>query len=368
MENNKQKILTKSDVKSAAKILSFVLVLALVLELLSLGSFSKLNALTYGNYFTKTYSFITEPEDTVEVAGIGSSDLYSAFVPMQFFENCGYTSTVISTPHQTVLQSYGFLKELLEKQTPKVLVIETDMLYEGAPEFHKGEVKIDKFAKIKSRASNFFSTLNAKRFDDLVESHFSIFTFHDKWKKFKPGDSKKPHQSGADVAFHHGYNFNNSVKAAEVNLNMQPSDIAEPISDENLYYLVKMLKLCEKKGIKAVLVEMPSQNSWTYYRHNAVAAFAAENNLDFIDFNLMFDEIGLNIECDYRDGGDHLNYFGASKTTSYLCNYLSDNFGDILTDRRNDADYSFWKESNEKFKSHYKIKEILEEHSKKYGH
>jgi len=368
MENKKQKILTKSDIKSAARILSFILVLVLVLQLFSLGSFSKVNALTYGNYFTKTYSFITEPENTIEVAGIGSSDLYSAFVPMQFFENCGYTSTVISTPHQTVLQSYGFLKELLEKQKPKVLVIETDMLYEGAPEFQEGEVKTDKFAKLEAKASNFFSTLNAKRFEDLIESQFSIFTFHDKWKTYKPGDSKKSHPSGADVAFHHGYNFNDNVKAAEVNLNMQPTDIAEPILNENLYYLEKMLKLCEKNGIKTVFVEMPTQNSWTYYRHNAVAALAAEKNIDFIDFNLMFDEIGLDIKCDYRDGGDHLNYFGASKTTVYLCKYLSEHFGDILTDRRNDSDYAFWKESNEKFKSHYKIKEILDEHFKKYGH
>lgn len=366
--NKKQKILTKTDMKSAAKIISFVLVLVVLLELFSLGSFSKLNALTYGNYFTKTYSFISEPENSIEVAGIGSSDLYSAFVPMQLFEKYGYTSTVISTPHQTTLQSYGFLKELLEKQNPKVLVIETDMLYEGAPEFKQGKVKKDRFAKQKARASNFFNALNAKRFDDLVESHFSIFTFHDKWKTFKFADLNKPKQSAEDVAFHHGYNFNDSVKAAKFNPNMSPTDIAEPVSDENLCYLNKMIKLCNKYGIKVVLVEMPTQNSWTYYRHNTVQALAEENHVDFIDFNLMFDEIGLDINCDYRDGGDHLNYFGASKTTSYLSDYISRNYGNILSDRRNDPSFAYWKESNEKFKSNYNIEKILKEHFEKYGH
>lgn len=361
MEKEKTKFLTKDDIKSVVKVFSFVLVLALILEVLSLGSFSKTNALTYRNQYTKTYSFLAEPDNSIEIAGIGSSDLYSAFVPMQVFENYGYTSTVISSPHQTTLESYGFLKELLKKQSPKVLVIETDMLYEKAPEFNEQETTSEeKFSKMKIKASAFFSNFDSNRFDDIIQSHFSIFTFHDKWKKIKPGKFENPFKGEEFKTCDHGYNFNDSVKPAEINDKMKITDVSEPIPNDDIVYLNKMIKICDDKGIKVVLVEMPTQNSWTYARHNAVSAFANEKNLKFIDFNLMFDELQLDIKKDYRDGGDHLNYFGATKTTTYLCDYISAEYGSVLTDRRNDPSFDYWKESNDEFRNKYKIEELLE--------
>lgn len=362
MEKESKKFLTKYDMKCILKVFSFVVVLALILQVLSLGSFSKKNALTYKNSYTKTYSFISEPENSIEVAAIGSSDLYSAFVPMQLFENYGYTSTVISKPHQTTLDSYGFFKELLEKQSPKVLIIETDMLYENAPEFDAGKIKKNELSKLAVKASAFFSNLDSKRFDDLIQSRFSIFTFHDKWKKFKPGKFENPFKGEEFKTCDHGYNFNDSVKPAEFNSNMEKTDAVEPIPNGDMHYLDKILKICKEKDIKVFLVEMPTQNSWTYARHNAVQAIADERQLDFVDFNLMFDELNLDIKKDYRDGGDHLNYFGATKTTAYLSNYIKENYSNNLTDKRSDPAYYYWFDSNKEFKEKYKIDEIVKNH------
>ncbi len=366
MEKENSKFLSKNDIKSIVKILSFLLVLAVILQAFSLGAYSKKNAATYKNAYTRAYSFLSEPENSIEVAAIGSSDLYSAFVPMQLFENCGYTSTVICRPHQTVLDSYSILKELLKTQSPKVLIIETDMLYENAPEFDANESKNEFVVKIRRKLNTLFSNLDSRRFDDIVESHFSIFTFHNKWKNIKFGKFNNPFKGEEFNTIDHGYNFNNSVKPAEINYDMAKTDISEPVPDDDIYYLNKMIKICNDRGIKVFLVEMPTQNSWTYARHNAVQEYADDNKLAFIDFNLMFDELGLDIEKDYRDGGDHLNYFGATKTTSYLSDYLNKNYGSVLTDRRNDESYSYWKDSNEEFKRKYKIEELLKKHNQLY--
>lgn len=364
MEKEKTKFLTKNDIISVVKVFSFVLVLVLILEMFSLGSFSKMNALTYKNQYTKTYSFLAEPDNSIDIAGIGSSDLYSAFVPMQIFENYGYTSTVISSPHQTTLESYGFLKELLKKQSPKVIVIETDMLYENAPEFNGKEVPEKKFDKLKNKASAFFSNFDSDRFEDTIQSRFSIFTFHDKWKKFKIGKPENPFKGEEFKTCDHGYNFNDSVKPAESNKKMQKTDVLEPIPNDALNYLNKMIQICNDREIKVFLVEMPTQNSWTYARHNAVQVYADENGLKFIDFNLMFDELNLDIKKDYRDGGDHLNYFGATKTTTYLCDYITSEYDSVLTDRRNDPSFDYWKDSNTEFRNKYKIEELLEKRRK----
>lgn len=71
-----KKIITKSNLKGVARVLSVLLVLALLLQIMSLGSFSKLNAITYKNYFTRAYSFLAEPENSIDVAAVGSSNLY----------------------------------------------------------------------------------------------------------------------------------------------------------------------------------------------------------------------------------------------------------------------------------------------------
>ncbi|MCI9112053.1 MAG: hypothetical protein HFJ99_05780 [Eubacterium sp.] len=356
MKNRLSKIFSKTNVKSGAKVITFMLVFVILLQVLSAGSFSKLNALSYKNKFNRAYSFLTEPENTVDIAGIGSSDLYSAFVPMQLYEKYGYTSTVISSPHQTCLKSYSFLEELLKCQHPKVLIIETDMFYEGAPEFNSKKIKKDNTSVIKRKISAFLENFSEKRFEDMIETQFSIFTFHDKWKQtkfFSSDDSKK--DTKASVSCDHGYNFNDSIKPAQANDNMNPTDISEPIPEDNLNYLNKMVDLCREKGIDVVLVEMPTQHSWNYYRHNTVQAFADENKLRFIDFNLMFEELQLDIKLDYRDGGDHLNYYGATKTTAYLSDFLNETYSDILTDKRNDENYSFWEESNKEFKQKYNV-------------
>lgn len=364
MEKEKTKFLTKNDIKCVVKVFSFVLVLALILEMFSLGSFSKMNALTYKNQYSKAYSFLSEPEKSIDVAAVGSSDLYSAFVPMQVFENYGYTSTVISSPHQTTLESYGFVKELLKTQSPKILIIETDMLYENAPEFDMNKPTEKKFSKLKSKVSAFFSNFDSDRFDDIIQSRFSIFTFHDKWKKFKFGKPENPFKGEEFKTCDHGYNFNDSVNPAEENKNMAVTDIFEPVPDNDINYLNKIIKICNEKDIKVLLVEMPTQNSWTYARHNAVQAYADENGLKFIDFNLMFDVLQLDIKKDYRDGGDHLNYFGATKTTAYLCDYIADEYGSVLIDRRNDPSFDYWKDSNKEFRKKYKISELLEKRRK----
>lgn len=356
MKKNLSVIFSKSNIIGGAKVISFMLVFVILLQVLSAGSFSKLGALSYKNIFNRAYSFLTEPENTIEIAGIGSSDLYSAFVPMQLYEKYGYTSTVISSPHQTCMKSYGFLEELLECQSPKVLIIETDMLYEDAPTFNPENIKKDNTSNIKRKLSSFFMNFSENRFQDLIESQFSIFTFHDKWKqsKFFSSDNSKKDTEIA-IACDHGYYFNDDIMPGQANDNMRPTDISEPIPDENLDYLNKMLDLCREKGIEVILVEMPTQNSWNYYRHNTVQAFAEQNKLPFVDFNLLFEELKLDIELDYRDGGDHLNYHGATKTTSYLSDVLNEKYSDILTDRRNDENYSFWEETNKEFKKKYHV-------------
>ena len=76
---NKEIVLKKS--KEAIRVLAFVLVFFVVLEGLSLTLFSPRQAKGFKNRLQDAYSFMDEQKDTIQIAGFGNSDLYSAFSP-----------------------------------------------------------------------------------------------------------------------------------------------------------------------------------------------------------------------------------------------------------------------------------------------
>lgn len=354
-QQTKQEI--KKFSKSSIKILSFLLVFVLLLEGMSITVFSKKAATQYQNSFSKSCSFTTEPKNSIDIALIGSSDLYSGFVPVELWDNYGYTSTVISTPKQTVQRSYTFLEELLNVQSPRLVVIETDMFYQGVPLEKKAQIEIDKpkYLSVISKAKKIIKLISTFPIGENLENHFTVFMFHDTWKTLKTNQLKKFIRNDSEITCEHGYNFNKIIYPIKDNDRMAATNEIEAIPDENVPYIQKMLDTCKQRGIRVMLIEMPSLTSWNYARYNAVKQLADNNGVEFIDLNLKenFNTAQFNCEKDYRDNGNHLNYYGAVKATDFLGDIISAKHGDILTDRRNDRQFEYWQKSSEDFKKKY---------------
>lgn len=360
MENQHTKQKIKNFSKGAIKILAFLLVFVLLLEGMSITVFSKKAATQYQNSFSKSCSFTTEPKNSIDIALIGSSDLYSGFVPVELWDKYGYTSTVISTPKQTVQRSYTFLEELLKVQSPKLVVIETDMFYQGVPLDKKAEIEIEKpkYLTILAKAKKIIKLVSTFPIGENLENHFTVFMFHDTWKTLKTNQLRRLINKDNEITCEHGYNFNKIIYPIQDNARMTPTDDTEAIPDENVPYIQKMLDDCKQRGIRVMLIEMPSLTSWNYARYNAVKQLADKNEVEFIDLNLKENFTGSQISCDsdYRDNGNHLNYYGAVKATHFLGDIIHSMHNDILTDRRSDKQFEYWQKSSEEFKQKYNIK------------
>ncbi|MBE6720209.1 MAG: hypothetical protein E7571_06105 [Ruminococcaceae bacterium] len=329
---------TKTELKKiaigSAKILSFIIIGILLIEILSFTYFSKRGATTYKTSLNKAYSFLHEPANTLDIVGIGNSDLYSAMVPAELWSKYGYTCNVISSPHQTPLQSYKMLQSLFENQKPKVVVVEIDMLYDDSLEDRSAVIGEENFIQF------LFSNFNADDFDELIKTEASIFTFHDKWKHIgEPQKIETPHS--------HGYKYSDTVRRVVIKDYMTETDKKEPIKNANAQQLANMVKLCHDNGCEVFFVEMPTVTSWNSERHNAVADLSEKMNIDFVDYNLLVDEIGLNLNRSFRDMGNHLNYDAAVKLTDNMGEYIKNNYN--LEDRRKDPNYKFYQESVDKF-------------------
>lgn len=109
MKNNRK---LKSTVTETVKVIAFVLAFLILLEGLSLSVFSGRNAAKFNANLRDAYSFVEEPDYTIQIAGVGNSNLYSGFVPFSMWDECGYTSTICASPKQSISQSQNLLKKV----------------------------------------------------------------------------------------------------------------------------------------------------------------------------------------------------------------------------------------------------------------
>lgn len=299
-----------------------------------------------------SHSFKGEAENSLDVVFIGNSDVYRGVSPMELWDKNGIASCVSGKGGQSVAGAYSILKDLYEKQKPSVVFIETDMLFEQLKAEPASGIIMDRLTKFKK-----FLSENFKDFDDAASSglayYFPLLKYHERWDELKKHDFT---QIKASYAFpYKGFISDFNIKGYENGYSyMGKNDGSlEKIDARSMRYLHKMIRLCQRNGSKVVLLEVPSAISWNYQRHNAVQAFADKNGLEFIDMNLENTVPGFDWKTDTKDGGDHLNTFGAQKVSLYLAAYMEKNFS--LPDRRQDASYAAWNNALAQYRAELKV-------------
>lgn len=322
------------------RIVAFVLAFVLICYSLSQILFSNAQASRYGSSFSMAYSYTDDPENSLQIAGFGNSDLMSGFVPTKLWENYGYTSTLLSAGLMKPYRSYEMMQEFFKVQSPNLVIIEVDMFYEGSIS-HKAKST----DSLRDRLDAFFVTVMPEQFESRVENKFTLFRFHDRWKHVSDGG-----KSSNATPSSHGYKYCAEIQAVKNDKYMRKTGDIEAIPQDSLESLNKMVSLCREKGADVMLLEMPSATSWDYERHNAVQQYADENGLQFVDLNVDIDGYDLNYKKDFRDSnGNHLNYYGALKATNYIGSVISQNYK--IESRSQNPDYDYWNDYCSSFKN-----------------
>lgn len=327
------------------KVISFILIFILVLEGLSTTAFSKANATKYNNKFSKAYNYVNEKDDTIDIVALGNSNLYSSLCPVKLWDNTGYTSTVIASARQTVAFSYSMLTEVMKKQSPKMIILEADMFYEGE------DFDADPDESTSNKRVPTIPHLTDSQLTTDIENHFTVFLLHDRWKKMIGHATN----TGDEATYNHGYYYNKTIKELKNNDNMNYSNKIDSLPYDAVVYLKKIVELCNQNDIQLMFYNSPSLRNWSYARHNAVAEYAEDNNAIYLDFNTL-DDYEINFKTDFRDKGYHMNYFGAKKITSYIGDYIANNCPNLIEDKREDDNYSYWYDDKEKFIKVHEIK------------
>lgn len=293
--------------------LCFLLVLALMLSFLGWLYRMRNNTEKGGTEYVKAYGFLTEPDGSIDVFFVGSSEFYSAICPMRIWEQAGITSYDVCTGGQEIYLTDAFVKELVTTRQPKLVVV-------------------DGYAVV--------NTIQA----DVAVFHefgqlFPILENHNNWKKFGPRKLLSP------VKYTHreekkGFRPKGTVDPVESPDYMAPSDERYSISPLNMHYLENIRKRCAKAGVPLLIMASPSTKNWDYAKANALQDYSLRTGVPVLDLNLLADEIDIDMACDYWDDGDHLNGDGAKKVSIFLAAYLREHYG--LESHLQDSAYEQW--------------------------
>lgn len=261
-----------------------------------------------------------EKENSIDVLVVGNSLSYTSIVPMELWKDYGFSSYINGTPAQVLTDSLEFTFNSMKRQKPKIVILETDTIF--------GNIGLSSPVK------------------KIITQVLPVLEYHDRWKTLRFEDFfMVPDYTWTDDF--KGYYFSDKVDACEFYDYMKPSKKFAEISKANKVYIKILDEYCRLNDAKLILVSTPNARDWNDKKHYVTEKFANENGIEFLDMNVLNDEVQIDWETDTRDSGIHLNHSGAVKVTAYLGKYLVDK--GILTDHRGEEEYSTWNESLDRY-------------------
>ncbi len=291
----------------------------IVPSLLMTPSFLVKHNLAIGNNAVYTKIRQEKPE-TIDVFITGDSLSYTSISPLQLWSEYGYTAFDLGIPGANLADTKDILATAFETQTPKVVLLETNGLYRDA---NSGEYVQSQLASVLYKA-------------------LPLLRYHNGWKGI--------FNYGATNATHKGFRISTTEEAYEKGEYMKETKKSKEIDETNIMLLHQIEDMCQEKGSLLLLYSAPSPKCYSYSKHNALTQLASDENLAYIDLNMYTSTLNIDWKKDTRDKGDHLNYYGAKKVTTYMGQILQDS--GLMTDMREDETLSdSWDKSFDKYEA-----------------
>lgn len=266
-----------------------------------------------------------EVEEVTELKGLnqldylvmGDSEGWASIQPMLLWRDYGYTGYNLSRAGQRLQDFYLQLQDTLETQHPKVLLLETDILYKSVGFIGESE--------------GYLTT--------VLSQTIPFLRYHERWKDLLPDMNGQQTTTGGPSIYRGAY-FNTTIQPYTDGDYTEPTDQVRRLPLTQRYFADKIVQLCRDNDIQLILYSSPSPLCWSYAMHNGIVAYALEQNVEFVDLNLMQQELGIDWSVDTLDQGDHVNFSGSQKVTAYMGQYLAEHTQ--LQDHRGQQDYQDW--------------------------
>jgi hypothetical protein len=279
-----------------------------------------------------------QPSDTVDVILVGSSQIMFSYSPAQSYDIAGITSMLWGTLGENSDSIIWKLKDIIPKQHPKLIIIESNRLSANQPHTDIVDLTIDNITDYSLKAQA-YSAMSASR--TQVRSPYTyilpIFWHHTQWKNLVEHGNLTPNidptMGTVDYSFiyqHYPVVIPRTEDSADLQLELKQADI-----------LKKLLEYLNGIETKVLFLAVPDAYTEDDQYYNAIDDTIKEYGFEFLncDRNDFITDIGINLETDFRDVS-HMSTGGREKFTNYIASYISDNYG--IVDHRGDPKYKLW--------------------------
>jgi len=282
------------------------------------------------------------PKESADVIFFGNSHCHCTINHSVLWNDYGIAGYTFTAGSQTIDSTASFVEYALSVQSPKVIAVEisgilADSIQSDYVDVYRNLVGMEWSIEYIKRALSMSKTVG-----DTFDTRFELITkyplVHNRYKELTKSDFilEEPYMMGYRGSFENiSYEKPNVIEWVDEN----------PIPDDVLTEVQKIVDSAESKGVEVLfwaspfVLDEPSQE-----RFNAFEKYAFENNLNFINYNNFYDELGIDFSIDYRDT-DHVNNSGACKVTKDIAKVLGTEYE--LPDRRGDERYYKWEQNSQ---------------------
>lgn len=285
-------------------------------------------------------NFYRMGNEGADVMFFGSSHAHCTVDHGYLWDNYGMAGYTLSAGSQQLDSTRYFVKEALKRQKPRVIAVEM-----------MGTVMGD---FVNTDADVYRNSLGMKWSKDLVryvdyladsmqldqgqrnEILAKIPVVHSRYKELVRSDFED------ELPFMVGYRGSYGVTVLERPVEDTGGEVPE-LSGEVQKVLEEIIAEAQKNDVGIVFFAAPFAVTQEQQRgFEAAEEFARARGVPFINYNKLYDEIGIDFATDFRDEG-HVNNYGAEKVTAHLASFLKENYE--IPDRRGDQKYQIWEDN-----------------------
>lgn len=313
--------------------------------------------------------FYLEEENSLDIVFMGASEVYSDFSPGYAYDKHGVTSYLFATQANSMLNYKAQLKNILSRQNPDLIVIELN----GALYDNDGETT--KEANLRNYSDNVpMDLIKAEWIYDYIaenaeEYAFPILKYHNTWVDFP---DKMLYQKTVAEEKLRGYCYLKGIlNEAAVFKNTQRSmndmlaksaNSKRPLGALEEQSLRELLQFCRDENLtNVVFARFPHivvrRTFNRFERSNTVADIVSEYGFDYLNFELNYEQTGLDENKDFYNL-DHLNVYGQRKFTDYLMDYLKSNYT-VNARAQSDGQRKIWGECADYYSAYCRYSEEL---------
>lgn len=337
--------------KSMIRIVCFAVILVCVLS----GADHVLRLKNDDGIYSIT-KFYEQEEDSIDVLVLGSSHAFASFNTGVLWDECGMAAYILGGGMQPLWNTYYYLKAALKTQTPELIVLEGGMA-----------VISDEYSDAAWIINNTYGLKWSRNKIDALKVSLPPEQWHDYQPEYVQYHTRYKEITASDFLKHKGSPYYENWKGswdADKIMELDNPDVSGVSERKQLYekteeYYRKIIELAQENNIPIVVVISPyagvSKDDQAQF--NRAQDIAEEYGVEFINYNLCYQEIGIDYTTDARDSS-HFNFNGNRKFSSAVGRYLAEHYE--ISDRRGDSRYQSWQNEADYIRAEREEQELRE--------